>query len=623
MQGSVLQGAANPTVLYLNQNSTTASGFDFTSTVGFSGTGGLGGLVGILAGSNLLNLNIDQGMSYAGTNPSDYTWDKDMVWTFNGGSGSAVSAMGGAVGISFGGNINSVGVNSRARLINNVGTGAGDATGNYIGGLLGLGSNSGDMSLTGTADAYTETINGKTYTLTTTKINDIYAGQIGMIAMPDGGYAGYVTGRFINAKEKFGDASNLKNLVWIDYSRKQVDLYSKIQVFGATDAAGITLSNVAGMSVLGYVSTDMYNTLTQAGYNKSGSYNADTDKLATYSRITACDFKGTDISIAVAAYIIKSGTLSGHSLNIRLIGTLTTGGGGYTPYTTDLNVTGTEYLKSWTAQMVAADNKTGVRDIKTFESNVLSAQTPYSDMYYFTYNDGSGKHNNLRIQLFRNEVIITTETQLQEFISGIDFDSGVDYTNATAGVLGANITLRQEPNKFVLNKPLYGSNYTITLVTASASDRTNTLSQYVSGNAGDLDAYGYKSGQKLSEAFGVTTGQTPIKDWYAYLYGLFVGYVSPNGGIYDVNFEYNQALVVTRPNSDGRYSMAVGIISALNSGTIQNCQLTLGSSTNFIVNRSMPKSENNTYESFKNICIAGGFTAMMIGDTTGSSSNEA
>lgn len=618
LQGSMLQGGANPTVLYLSSVNRAAGtqGFDFTSTVSYSGTGGLGGLVGIMAGSTLQKINIDQGMSFAGTNPSQYLWtaERDMVWTLNGGSGSAVSAMGGAVGVSFGGVINVVGVNSRARLINNVGTGAGDTTYNYTGGLLGLGSNGDGMSLTGTADAYTETINGKTYTLNFTKINNVYAGQIGMIAMPDGGYAGYVTGRYINDTTAYGD--NLRNLVWIDFTRKQADLFSKIQVFGATDTAGITLSNVAGMSVLGYVPTDKYNTLIQAGYNKSG-YSSDS-KLATYSKIMACDFKGKEISIALVAYLTLNNTAA--NIYIRLIGTMTASG--YTPFSTTQGVSGTEYLKSWNYSVYAADGKTALYDPQTYDSNVLELKIVYAIANYAA-KDSGGKHNYFRIQLFRNEVVITTETQLQEFISGDDFDGGVDYTNATAGVLGANITLRQEPNKFVLDKPLYGSNYTITLVTASASDRTNTISQYVSKSAGENDAYGYKSGQKLSEAFGVTTGQTPIKDWSAYLYGLFVGYISPSGGIYDVNFEYNQALVVTRPNSDGRYSMAVGIISALNSGTIQNCQLTLGSSTNFIVNRSMPKSENNTYESFKNICIAGGFTAMMIGDTTGSSSNEA
>lgn len=618
LQGSMLQGGANPTVLYLSSVNRAAGtqGFDFTSTVSYSGTGGLGGLVGIMAGSTLQKINIDQGMSFAGTNPSQYLWaaERDMVWTLNGGSGSAVSAMGGAVGVSFGGVINVVGVNSRARLINNVGTGAGDTTYNYTGGLLGLGSNGDGMSLTGTADAYTETINGKTYTLNFTKINNVYAGQIGMIAMPDGGYAGYVTGRYINDTTAYGD--NLRNLVWIDFTRKQADLFSKIQVFGATDTAGITLSNVAGMSVLGYVPTDKYNTLIQAGYNKSG-YSSDS-KLATYSKIMACDFKGNEISIALVAYLTLNNTAA--NIYIRLIGTMTASG--YTPFSTTQGVSGTEYLKSWNYSVYAADGKTALYDPQTYDSNVLELKIVYAIANYAA-KDSGGKHNYFRIQLFRNEVVITTETQLQEFISGDNFDSGVDYTNATAGVLGANITLRQEPNKFVLDKPLYGSNYTITLVTASASDRTNTISQYVSKSAGENDAYGYKSGQKLSEAFGVTTGQTPIKDWSAYLYGLFVGYISPSGGIYDVNFEYNQALVVTRPNSDGRYSMAVGIISALNSGTIQNCQLTLGSSTNFIVNRSMPKSENNTYESFKNICIAGGFTAMMIGDTTGSSSNEA
>lgn len=616
MQGSVLQGVANPTVLYLNQNSTTASGFDFTSTVGFSGTGGLGGLVGILAGSNLLNINIDQGLSYANTLPTAYTWTKDMLWRFNGGSGAnSVSAMGGAIGVSFGGNVSGVGVNSRARLINNVGTGAGDATNNYIGGLLGLGSNSGDMSLTGTADAYTETINGKTYTLTTTKINDIYAGQIGMIAMPDGGYAGYVTGRFINAKEKFGDASNLKNLVWIDFTRKQADLYGKIQVFGATDTAGITLSNVAGMSVLGYVSTDMYNTLTQAGYNKSGVYGTDTDKLATYTKISACDFKGTDISIALAAYIVNAGTMSGHSLNIRLIGTLTTGGGGYTPYSTDVNATGTEYLKSWTAQVMAADNKTGLQDAKPISSGVLSAQTPYSDMYYFTYNDGSGKHNNLRIQLFRNEVLITTEAQLKEFISSDDsIDAGVTgYANATAGTLGANITLTQDVNYYKLNKDLYGNNYTITLV--AETPKINVASFPL------ISMSGTPTTNNHTDVFGLNANETPILDTDTRIAGLFVGALMTGKVIEGVNFYLNsQVWVVTgvpTNYTDRPDSLVGGLVTAINLGTISNCKLELGANANYVLNRTIV--DFNGYGdqySQSNMCIAGGFAGMNIGKGT-------
>lgn len=608
MQGSVLQGAANPTVLYLNQNSTTTSGFDFTSTVGFSGTGGLGGLVGILAGSNLLNINVDQGVSYANTLPTAYTWTKDMVWTFNGGSGSGVSAMGGAVGVSFGGIINKVGVNSRARLINNVGTGAGDTTYNYTGGLLGLGSNGDGMSLTGTADAYTETINGNTYTLNFTKINNVYAGQIGMIAMPDGGYAGYVTGRYINDTTAYGD--NLRNLVWIDFTRKQADLFSKIQVFGATDTAGITLSNVAGMSVLGYVSTDNYNTLIKAGYNKSG-YSSNR-KLATYSKITACDFKGKDISIAVAAY------MSGGSLNIRLIGALTTGGGGYTPYTTELNVTGTEYLRSWTAQIVAADNKTGLQDVKTIGSGVLNAQTPYSNMSDFTDNDSGGKHNNLRIQLFRNEVIITTEAQLKEFISSDDsIDVNVTgYAGATAGTLGANITLTQDVNYYKLNKDLYGNNYTITLVAA------DSYKHIVPGDSSDFPLItfnGTANDTSNTGAYGFDSRETPILDTHARVAGLFVGALMPGKVIEGVTFYLNsQVWVVT--GKSGNYvrmpdSLVGGIVSAINMGTISNCTLELGAGANYVLNRTINDwvEGNDDMYSQSNMCIAGGFAGMNIG----------
>ena len=605
MQGSVLQGTANPTVLYLNQNSTTASGFDFTSTVGFSGTGGLGGLVGILAGSNLLNINIDQGMSYAGTDPSNYKWTKDMVWIFNGGSGSAVSAMGGAVGVSFGGVINVIGVNSRARLINNAGTGAGDTTYNYTGGLLALGSNGDGMSLTGTADAYTETINGKTYTLNFTKINNVYAGQIGMIAMPDGGYAGYVTGRYINDTTAYGD--NLRNLVWIDFTRKQADLFSKIQVFGATDTAGITLSNVAGMSVLGYVPTDKYNTLIQAGYNKSG-YSSDS-KLATYSKITACDFKGKDISIAVAAY------MSGGSLNIRLIGTLTTGGGGYTPYSTELNVTGTEYLKSWTAQVVAADNKTGQQDVKTIGSGVLNAHTPYSNMSDFTNKDSGGKHNNLRIQLFRNEVIITTEAQLKEFISS---DDGIDgnvtgYANATAGTLGANITLTQDVNYYKLNKDLYGNNYTITLV--AETPKINVASFPL------ISMSGTPTTNNHTDVFGLNANETPILDTDTRIAGLFVGALMTGKVIEGVNFYLNsQVWVVTgvpTNYTDRPDSLVGGLVTAINLGTISNCKLELGANANYVLNRTIV--DFNGYGdqySQSNMCIAGGFAGMNIGKGT-------
>ena len=608
MQGSVLQGAANPTVLYLNQNSTTTSGFDFTSTVGFSGTGGLGGLVGILAGSNLLNINVDQGVSYANTLPTAYTWTKDMVWTFNGGSGSGVSAMGGAVGVSFGGIINKVGVNSRARLINNVGTGAGDTTYNYTGGLLGLGSNGDGMSLTGTADAYTETINGNTYTLNFTKINNVYAGQIGMIAMPDGGYAGYVTGRYINDTTAYGD--NLRNLVWIDFTRKQADLFSKIQVFGATDTAGITLSNVAGMSVLGYVSTDNYNTLIKAGYNKSG-YSSNR-KLATYSKITACDFKGKDISIAVAAY------MSGGSLNIRLIGALTTGGGGYTPYTTELNVTGTEYLRSWTAQIVAADNKTGLQDVKTIGSGVLNAQTPYSNMSDFTDNDSGGKHNNLRIQLFRNEVIITTEAQLKEFISSDDnIDYNVTgYAGATAGTLGANITLTQDVNYYKLNKDLYGNNYTITLVAA------DSYKHIVPGDSSDFPLItfnGTANDTSNDGAYGFDPRETPILDTHARVAGLFVGALMPGKVIEGVTFYLNsQVWVVT--GKSGNYvrmpdSLVGGIVSAINMGTISNCTLELGAGANYVLNRTITDYNNGSDDMYSqsNMCIAGGFAGMNIG----------
>lgn len=610
MQGSVLQGAANPTVLYLNQNSTTTSGFDFTSTVGFSGTGGLGGLVGILAGSNLLNINVDQGVSYANTLPTAYTWTKDMVWTFNGGSGSGVSAMGGAVGVSFGGIINKVGVNSRARLINNVGTGAGDTTYNYTGGLLGLGSNGDGMSLTGTADAYTETINGNTYTLNFTKINNVYAGQIGMIAMPDGGYAGYVTGRYINDTTAYGD--NLRNLVWIDFTRKQADLFSKIQVFGATDTAGITLSNVAGMSVLGYVSTDNYNTLIKAGYNKSG-YSSNR-KLATYSKITACDFKGKDISIAVAAY------MSGGSLNIRLIGALTTGGGGYTPYTTELNVTGTEYLRSWTAQIVAADNKTGLQDVKTIGSGVLNAQTPYSNMSDFTDNDSGGKHNNLRIQLFRNEVIITTEAQLKEFISSDDnIDYNVTgYAGATAGTLGANITLTQDVNYYKLNKDLYGNNYTITLVAA------DSYKHIVPGDSSDFPLItfnGTANDTSNTGAYGFDSRETPILDTHARVAGLFVGALMPGKVIEGVTFYLNsQVWVVT--GKSGKYvrmpdSLVGGIVSAINMGTISNCTLELGAGANYVLNRTINDWTNGGDDMYSqsNMCIAGGFAGMNIGRT--------
>lgn len=603
MQGSVFQGAANPTVLYLNQNSTTASGFDFTSTVSYSGTGGLGGLVGILAGSNLLNINVDQGMSYAGTNPRDYKWTKDMVWTFKGGSGSAVSAMGGAVGVSFGGVINEVGVNSRARLINNAGTGAGDTTYNYTGGLLGLGSNGDGMSLTGTADAYTETINGKTYTLNFTKINNVYAGQIGMIAMPDGGYAGYVTGRYINDTTAYGD--NLRNLVWIDFTRKQADLFSKIQVFGATDTAGITLSNVAGMSVLGYVPTDKYNTLIQAGYNKSG-YSSDS-KLATYSKITACDFKGKDISIAVAAY------MSGGSLNIRLIGTLTTGGGGYTPYTTELNVTGTEYLKSWTAQVVAADNKTGLQDVKTIGSGVLNAQTPYSNMSDFTNKDSGGKHNNLRIQLFRNEVIITTEAQLKEFISSNDsIDANVTgYANATAGTLGANITLNQDINSYMLGKDLYGNNYTITLV---PSDNMNADSSPII-NLTDASVT-----PNYSEYAVLANNETPIMGTETRVVGLFVGALKTGNVIEGVKFVLNKQAWITINRSNGKkpyepFSIVGGIVTGINMGTIQDCTLELGANANYVLNRTITETGDNVFRGYarRNMCIVGGFAGMNIG----------
>ena len=607
LQGSKLQGGANPTVLYLSSVNRAAGtqGFDFTSTVSYSGTGGLGGLVGIMAGSTLQKINIDQGMSFAGTNPSQYLWtaERDMVWTLNGGSGSAVSAMGGAVGVSFAGVINVVGVNSRARLINNVGTGAGDTTYNYTGGLLGLGSNGDGMSLTGTADAYTETINGKTYTLNFTKINNVYAGQIGMIAMPDGGYAGYVTGRYINDTTAYGD--NLRNLVWIDFTRKQADLFSKIQVFGATDTAGITLSNVAGMSVLGYVPTDKYNTLIQAGYNKSG-YSSDS-KLATYSKITACDFKGKDISIAVAAY------MSGGSLNIRLIGTLTTGGGGYTPYTTELNVTGTEYLKSWTAQIVAADNKTGLQDVKTIGSGVLNVQTPYSNMSDFTNNDSGGKHNNLRIQLFRNEVVITTEAQLKEFISSNDsIDANVTgYANATAGTLGANITLNQDINSYMLGKDLYGNNYTITLV---PSDNMNADSSPII-NLTDASVT-----PNYSEYAVLANNETPIMGTETRVVGLFVGALKTGNVIEGVKFVLNKQAWITINRSNGKkpyepFSIVGGIVTGINMGTIQDCTLELGANANYVLNRTITETGDNVFRGHarRNMCIAGGFAGMNIG----------
>ena len=624
LQGSMLQGGANPTVLYLSSLNRLAGtqGFDVTSTVSFSGTGGLGGLVGIMAGSTLQNINIDQGMSFAGTAPSQYLWtaERDMVWTLNGGSGSAVSAMGGAVGVSFSGNINSVGVNSRARLINNVGTGAGDATGNYIGGLLGLGSNSGDMSLTGTSDAYAETINGKTYILTTTKINYIYAGQIGMIAMPDGGHAGYVTGRYINAKESYfvdNNNYNLRNIVWIDFTRKQADLYSKIQVFGATDAAGITLSSVAGMSVLGYVSTDMYNTLTQAGYNKSGTY-ADHDKLATYTKISAADFKGKDISIALVAYVVQSGTYYQRSLSIKLIGTLTTGGGGYTPYNTTANVDGTEYLRYWTAQIMAADNKTGLKDANKIETNILSANIPYNDMYFYTQNDVQGKHGYLRIQLFRNEVTITTEAQLKAFISNNNQgDSALDsYVNAVAGTLGANITLTQDVNYYKLNKDLYGNNYTITLVAA------DSYKHIVPGNSSDFPLIAFNgtaNDTSNTGAYGFDSRETPILDSHARVAGLFVGALMPGKVIEGVTFYLNsQVWVVT--GKSGKYinvpdSLVGGIVSAINMGTISNCTLELGANANYVLNRTINdwnKGSGDMY-SQSNMCIAGGFAGMNIG----------
>ncbi|MDD7350858.1 MAG: YDG domain-containing protein [Clostridia bacterium] len=621
LQGSMLQGGANPTVLYLSSvnRAEGTQGFDVTSTVSFSGTGGLGGLVGIMAGSTLQKINIDQGMSFAGTNPSQYLWtaERDMVWTLNGGSGSAVSAMGGAVGVAFSGNINSVGVNSRARLINNVGTGAGDTTYNYIGGLLGLGSNSGDMSLTGTADAYTETINGKTYTLTTTKINYIYAGQIGMIAMPDGGYAGYVTGRYINTKERYfvdNNNYNLRNLVWIDFTRKQTDLYSKIQVFGATSSAGTTLSNVAGMSVLGYVSTDMYNTLTQAGYNKSGTYD-DHDKLATYTKISAADFKGKDISIALVAYVVQSGTYYGRSLSIKLIGTLTTGGGGYTPYNTTANVDGTEYLRYWTAQIMAADNKTGLRDAVTINSNVLSANIPVSDMYFYTVNDTQGKHGYYRIQLFRNEVTITTEAQLKAFISNNNQgDSSLDsYVNAVAGTLAANITLNQNINHYLLAKDLYGSgSYTITLV---PSDNMNADSMpIVSLCNPNIDADKYKKYAVLAN------NETPIMNTETRVFGLFVGGLKTGNVIEGVNFALNKQAWVTINRSNGKkpyepYSMVAGIIMGINMGTIQNCTLELGASANFVVNRTITETGDNVFMGYakRNMCIVGGFAGMNIG----------
>ncbi|MGN0765839.1 MAG: YDG domain-containing protein [Christensenellales bacterium] len=620
LQGSMLQGGANPTVLYLSSLNRLAGtqGFDVTSTVSFSGTGGLGGLVGIMAGSTLQNINIDQGMSFAGTAPSQYLWtaERDMVWTLNGGSGSAVSAMGGAVGVSFSGNINSVGVNSRARLINNVGTDAGDATGNYIGGLLGLGSNSGDMSLTGTSDAHTETINGKTYTLTTTKINYIYAGQIGMIAMPDGGHAGYVTGRYINAKESYfvdNNNYNLRNIVWIDFTRKQADLYSKIQVFGATDAAGITLSSVAGMSVLGYVSTDMYNTLTQAGYNKSGTY-ADHDKLATYTKISAADFKGKDISIALVAYVVQSGTYYQRSLSIKLIGTLTTGGGGYTPYNTTANVDGTEYLRYWTAQIMAADNKTGLRDVITINSNILSANTPVSDMYFYTVNDVQGKHGYLRIQLFRNEVTITTEAQLKAFISNNNQgDSALDsYVNAVAGTLGANITLNQNINYYMLSKDLYGSgSYTITL---APSDNMNADSMPIINLCDASITPNYKEYAVLAN------NETPIMNTETRVFGLFVGGLKTGNVIEGVNFALNKQAWVTIARSNGKkpyepFSMVAGIIMGINMGTIQNCTLELGASANFVVNRTITETGDNVFRGHarRNMCIVGGFAGMNIG----------